>query len=92
MAADRGLACTPHSANLTMVTVFTLPMMGAIPNAGPYVEYSIEPDSYYPWQVGVFEPALVVREGAVAIPDGPGWGVEPVPAWLERAAHEVSTL
>jgi L-alanine-DL-glutamate epimerase-like enolase superfamily enzyme len=92
MAAERGLVCTPHSANLTMVTAFTLHLMGAIPNAGPYVEFSIEPDSYYPWQVGVFEPALVVRDGAVAIPDGPGWGVEPVPAWLERAAHRVSAL
>jgi L-alanine-DL-glutamate epimerase-like enolase superfamily enzyme len=92
MAADRGLVCTPHSANLTMVTVFTLHLMGAIPNAGPYVEFSIEPDSYYPWQVGLFEPALVVRDGAVAIPDGPGWGVEPVPAWLERATRQVSQM
>ncbi len=92
MAADRGLVCTPHSANLTMVTVFTLHLMGAISNAGPYVEFSIEPDSYYPWQVGLFEPALVVRDGTVAIPDGPGWGVEPVSAWLERAAHQVSAL
>lgn len=92
MAQDRGLVCTPHSANLSMVTVFTLHLMGAIPNAGPYVEFSIEPDSNYPWQVGLFEPALVVRDGAVAIPDGPGWGVEPVPAWLERAAHRVSAL
>jgi L-alanine-DL-glutamate epimerase-like enolase superfamily enzyme len=92
MAADQGLVCTPHSANLTMVTVFTLHLMGAIANAGPYVEFSIEPDSYYPLQVGLFEPALVVRDGAVAIPDGPGWGVEPVPAWLERATRQVSAL
>ena len=40
----------------------------------------------------MFEPALVVRDGAVAIPDGPGWGVEPLGAWLERAAHRVSAL
>jgi L-alanine-DL-glutamate epimerase-like enolase superfamily enzyme len=92
MAHERGLVCTPHSANLTMVTVFTLHMMGAIPNAGPYVEFSIEPDSYYPWQVGLFEPALVVRDGAVAIPDGPGWGVEPLAGWLDRAARQVSAL
>ena len=92
IACDAGLTCTPHSANLSMVTVFTLHLMGAIQNAGPYMEFSIEPDDYYPWQVGLFEPALVVRDGAVTIPDGPGWGVEPATSWLERAAYEVSRV
>ena len=36
-----------------------------------------------PWQDGLFEPALVARDGKVAVPDGPGWGVEINPAWLE---------
>ena len=92
MAAAAGLTCTPHSANLSMVTVFTLHLMGAIPNAGPYVEFSIEPDDYYPWQVGLFEPALEVRDGAVPIPDRPGWGVEPASDWLARASRQVSRL
>jgi len=92
MAHAAGMICTPHSANLSMVTVFALHLMGAIPNAGPYVEYSIEPSSYYPWQVGLFEPALTVRDGAVAIPDGPGWGVEPATDWLERATRQVSEI
>jgi L-alanine-DL-glutamate epimerase-like enolase superfamily enzyme len=90
MAADAGLPCTPHSANLTLVTVFSLHMMGAIANAGPYVEYSIEPDSYYPFQAGLFEPALTVTDGRVAIPDGPGWGVTINPDWLARAECRVS--
>jgi L-alanine-DL-glutamate epimerase-like enolase superfamily enzyme len=92
MAHAAGLTCTPHSANLSMVTVFTLHLMGAIPNAGPCVEFSIEPGDYYPWQVGLFEPALVVRDGAVAIPDGPGWGVQPARKWLERADRQVSRI
>ncbi|HLY48471.1 MAG TPA: mandelate racemase/muconate lactonizing enzyme family protein [Solirubrobacteraceae bacterium] len=92
MAAAAGLVCTPHSANLSMVTVFTLHLMGAIPNAGPYMEFSIEPNDYYPWQEGLFEPALVVRDGAVAIPEGPGWGVEPCAAWLEQAQRQLSRL
>jgi L-alanine-DL-glutamate epimerase-like enolase superfamily enzyme len=92
MARAAGLTCTPHSANLSMVTVFTLHLMGAIPNAGPYVEFSIEPSDYYPWQVGLFEPGLVVRDGAVAIPDGPGWGVQPAREWLERADRQVSRI
>jgi L-alanine-DL-glutamate epimerase-like enolase superfamily enzyme len=92
LANAAGLTCTPHSANLSMVTVFTLHLMGAIPNAGPYVEFSIEPNDYYPWQVGLYEPALVVRDGAVAIPAGPGWGVQPAPDWLTRATRQVSRL
>ena len=63
MAAAAGLPCTPHSANLSLVTVFTLHLMGAIENAGPYVEFSIEPTSYYPWQVGIYEPVLTVEDG-----------------------------
>ena len=47
MAETAGLPVTPHSANLSLVTLFTLHLMGAIPGAGPYVEFSIEPDDYY---------------------------------------------
>jgi L-alanine-DL-glutamate epimerase-like enolase superfamily enzyme len=52
----------------------------AIENAGPYVEFSIEPTSYHPWQEGIFSPALEVRNGMVDIPEEPGWGVEINPA------------
>ncbi len=92
MAEAGGLPCTPHSANLSMVTVFTLHMMGAVENAGPYVEFSIEPTEYYPWQEGLFCPALQARDGKVQIPDAPGWGVEINPAWLASAEHRISEL
>jgi L-alanine-DL-glutamate epimerase-like enolase superfamily enzyme len=92
MAQAAGLPVIPHSANLSLVTVFTLHMMGAIAGAGPYVEFSIENPDYYPWQDGMFRPALVAQDGNVAIPDGPGWGVEIEPAWLERATHQKSEL
>ena len=92
MARENGLTCTPHSANLSLVTVFTLHFAGAIANAGRYVEFSIEPNSYYPWQEGIFEPALEVRDGRTAIPAGPGWGVEISRQWLARAVHAVSKL
>jgi L-alanine-DL-glutamate epimerase-like enolase superfamily enzyme len=67
-------------------------MMGAIENAGPYVEFSIETDEYYPWQDGLFSPALQARDGKVQIPDAPGWGVEINPAWLETAEHRISEI
>jgi L-alanine-DL-glutamate epimerase-like enolase superfamily enzyme len=92
IAADAGIPVVPHSANLSMVTVFSLHLMGAIANAGPYVEFSIEPDEYYPWQVGLFREPLAVSDGTVAIPDAPGWGVEISAEWLATATRAVSSL
>ena len=52
IAAEAGLPCTPHSANLSLVTMCTMHLLGAIPNAGKYLELSIEGPDYYPWQEG----------------------------------------
>ena len=93
MGAAAGLPCTPHSANLSMVTLFTMHLLGAIPNAGKYLEFSIEGADYYPWQDGLFRNwPYTVRDGTVTIPSEPGWGVEIEPAWLERAAYRSSAL
>jgi len=90
MAKRAGIPVTPHSANLSLVTVFTLHLMGAIDNAGPYVEFSIEGEDYYPWQDGLFQPALVARDGKVQIPDGPGWGIEINKDWLAKVSYQRS--
>ena len=92
-AADAGLPCTPHSANLGMVTLFTMHLLGALENAGAYLEFSIEEADYYPWQYGLYrnDPYRVV-DGHVTIPAEPGWGVEIAPEWLARATHQVSML
>lgn len=89
MAQQAGLPCIPHSANLSLVTVFSLHLMGALPNAGPYVEFSIEP---WPEVEALYTPALQVREGKVQIPEGAGWGVQVNPAWLAKAIHHTSLL
>ncbi len=90
LGQQAGLPCTPHSANLSLVTVFTLHMMGALENAGPYVEFSIEGLDYYPWQDRLFEPALRVENGKVQIPADPGWGVRINPDWLHSAQYQIS--
>jgi L-alanine-DL-glutamate epimerase-like enolase superfamily enzyme len=90
MAEAAGLPVTPHSANLSLVTVFTLHLMGALPNAGPYVEFSIEGADYYPWQEGLFSPPFQIEDGKVRIPDGPGWGVEVNRDWIANAAYRKS--
>jgi len=90
MAAAAGLPVTPHSANLSLITVFTLHMMGALANAGPYLEFSIEGRDYYPWQENLYSPALRIEDGELRIPDEPGWGIAVNPDWLEKAAYQKS--
>jgi L-alanine-DL-glutamate epimerase-like enolase superfamily enzyme len=93
LGAEAGLPCPPHSANLSMVTMFTMHLLGAIPNAGKYLEFSIEGPDYYPWQEGLFRnnPYQVV-DGMVAIPEEPGWGVEVDLDWLQRSEYRESRL
>jgi L-alanine-DL-glutamate epimerase-like enolase superfamily enzyme len=93
MAAKAGIPVTPHSANRTMVTVFTMHYLAAIPNAGKYLELSIEGADYYPWEQGLFtSDPYRVEDGKVRISDEPGWGVEISPRWLEGAAYHTSRL
>jgi len=87
MAETANIKGTPHSANLSLVTIFTLHLMGALANAGPYVEFSIEGPDYYPWQYGLFSPGFEIKDGRVRIPDGPGWGIEIDREWLARADY-----
>jgi L-alanine-DL-glutamate epimerase-like enolase superfamily enzyme len=88
LAHKAGKLVVPHSANLSLVTLFALHFMAAIPNAGPCVEFTIEGDMN---KGGVmYLPALEVKDGKVKIPDGPGWGVEINPDWLAKANYQKS--
>ena len=62
--------CRPHSANLSLVTVFTLHLLCAIANAGPYLELSIEGPEYYPWQYGLYDPRSRFATGGWRLPPG----------------------
>ncbi len=76
----------PHSSHLSLITLFSLHFMAAIPNAGPCVEFSIEADDNK--GETFYRPALAVKDGRVKIPDGPGWGVTINPAWLASAKYQ----
>jgi len=93
LAEAAGLPVTPHAANLSLVTMCTMHLLGAIPNAGKYLEFSIEGPEYYPWQQELFlgDPYRI-KDGKATIPDAPGWGVEINPAWLEKAQHRSSEI
>ena len=91
MAAAAGLPCTPHCANLSLVTLFTAHVLKSIPNAGHYLEYSIEGDDYYPWQYGLFrETPYIIEDGHLTVTDAPGWGVEISEDWLNEASYQLS--
>lgn len=91
MAQQAGLPVTPHCANWSMVTLFTMHLLRAIPNAGKYLEFSIEGPDYYPWQYGLFRnDPYGIHEGKAMVTDAPGWGVDINPEWLARSTYQVS--
>ncbi|WP_113911752.1 mandelate racemase/muconate lactonizing enzyme family protein [Roseovarius dicentrarchi] len=92
MAGAANLPVTPHCANLSLVTLFTMHLLRAIPNAGKYLEFSIEGADYYPWQEGLFtSDPYVIKDGHATVTGAPGWGIEVAPDWLARSQYSVST-
>jgi len=93
LAEEAGLPCTPHCANLSLVTMCTMHLLTAIPNAGKYLEFSIEGADYYPWQQNLFlgDPYRI-EDGKAIVTDAPGWGVEINPEWLDNAIYQESVL
>ncbi len=91
MAEAAGLPCTPHCANLSLVTLFTMHVLRALPNAGRYLEFSIEGPEYYPWQDELFTASPYgITDGQAHVSDAPGWGVEVSPEWLARSQYQRS--
>jgi L-alanine-DL-glutamate epimerase-like enolase superfamily enzyme len=90
MAEAAGLVTRPHAANVSLVTVFTMHMLAALPKAGE-VEFSIEDDASITRQArAMFDPALEMKDGRAVMPDGPGWGVRIKPEWLAGAERKVT--
>ena len=83
MARLAGKTVVPHSANHSMVTLFTLHLFAAMPNAGPMMEWSIEPGGMNKQATGLFGPNPFVKDGRAHFEAGPGWGVKINPEWLK---------
>lgn len=91
MGHAAGLPCTPHAANLSLVTLFTMHLLRAVPNPGRYLEFSIEGDDYYPWQRELFRnDPFKITNGQATVTDTPGWGVEICPEWLFKSSYKCS--
>ena len=92
-AKSAGLPVTPHCANLSLVTLFTMHLLKAIPNAGKYLEFSIEGADYYPWQQDLFKTSLFdTEDGCVSVKSDPGWGFEINDEWLSKSDYQVSNF
>jgi len=89
LAHESGLACTPHAANRGMVQLFTLHFAAAMPNCLYEQEWSIEPT---PWTEDLLEQPIEIEDGAVRVPDAPGWGIGVREEWLRGAQRQESVL
>ena len=90
LAQKAQLPVTLHSANLSLVTLFSAHIMGSISNAGKYLEFSIEGLDYYPWQDNIFSPSFKIVKGRLLMNHKPGWGIEVNPDWLSQSKYQVS--
>jgi L-alanine-DL-glutamate epimerase-like enolase superfamily enzyme len=91
MAELSEVICTPHTANLSLVTVCTMHFLKALKNGGEFLEFSIEGEDYYPWQKNFFaSDPFAVDNGDLTIHDTPGWGVEFNQTWLDKATYQCS--
>jgi L-alanine-DL-glutamate epimerase-like enolase superfamily enzyme len=91
LAHAAGLTTVAHSANRSWNTVFAAHFLRVVPNPARFLEFSIEDGDRFFEEAS--RPILrrdAIRDGCLHPPEGPGWGLEPAPAWLDAADHEVS--
>lgn len=89
LAAAAGMPCTPHAPSTSLLTVFTLHLVAAIPNPGPFLERSIEDLT---GGGGMYDPEPAIVDGAMRVPDGLGWGVTIRADWLAGCQRQESRL
>jgi L-alanine-DL-glutamate epimerase-like enolase superfamily enzyme len=82
MARKLGIPIVPHNTQTGAAGSKILHFAAAMPNAGEYMEY--------PWrkparQESWYTPTLVIRNGKIAVPSGPGLGIDFDLAWLAQA-------
>jgi D-galactarolactone cycloisomerase len=82
---ERGLGYTPHTWTNGLGFLVNLQVYAAGPRDYP-IEYPYEPPGWVPEaRDGLLaEPILVAQDGTVAVPDGPGLGIQLDPAKLAR--------
>ena len=73
---------TPHNTQTGAAGAKILHFAAAIPNVGDHMEYPWRsPQKAESW----YSPNLVIRNGAISVPTGPGFGIEYDPKYLAAA-------
>jgi L-alanine-DL-glutamate epimerase-like enolase superfamily enzyme len=85
-ANQRGLPVAPHSPKTGPEGVGLLHAAALIEHVTDFHEWSVHPERDTDW----YAPALIVRDGRIAVPTGPGLGLEYDPAVLAAAEVVVS--
>lgn len=86
-AHEHGIGIMPHASNPSLVTLFAMHLMAVIPNPGPYLEFGF---GRHQRLREMYEPFLEMKDGHVAFPPGPGWGITINPDWLVKAQYRES--
>lgn len=82
MAARTGMKIVPHNTQTGAASVNILQFASCTPNIGPFMEHSWRrPQQPQSW----FSPNFIINNGRLAVPNGPGFGVEFDPDYMSRA-------
>jgi L-alanine-DL-glutamate epimerase-like enolase superfamily enzyme len=82
MARRYSIPIVPHNTQTGAAAVNILAFASAIPNIGDYMEFPWRaPEKAASW----YSPQFYVKDGTVAVPTGPGLGVEIDPKYLAQA-------
>ena len=81
MAAAAGYECMPHISGTGLGYVYMLQFVAALTNPGAYHEFK-GVSREIPFDCPTS--SLAPKDGVIAIPRGPGWGVTLDPAWIAR--------
>lgn len=84
MAAAVGAECVPHISGTGLGYLYMLHFAGAVPNAGRFHEFK-GAQRRLPYECPTS--SLEAEDGTVAVPTGPGLGVELDPEWLAGATE-----
>jgi L-alanine-DL-glutamate epimerase-like enolase superfamily enzyme len=82
MAAKHGMKIVPHNTQRGVASVNILQFASCVPNIGASMEHTWrQPQRPYNW----YTPNLIVKDGKLHVPGGPGLGVEIDTEYLDKA-------
>src|SRR4051794_22021943 len=83
MARKANMWICPHNTQTGAASVNILQFAAATPNIGPYMEYVWRAE---PKKESWYTPNFAIRNGVIAVPTGPGLGLDFDPEFLQKAS------